>query len=181
MSLSNSLQEIVNTAKSGDKSAEERIFHYLAVRFNVIAKQRIDGEDARDVAQEACLTVIEKYKTAAPHENFESWAYQILRYKIGNYYQHREIVRRSKSNIDIDVTGASPVNQAISVDKRRALLDCLKEISKSFLRYARVMNLIQLGYTSDEICERLDIKRGNFYMILSRGRKMLNQCLETKE
>ncbi len=178
MSVSQSIQDILITAKSGDKSAEGRVFSYLTVRFTLIAKQRISSEDAHDVAQDACLTVMEKYKTIALPDNFESWAYQVLRNKIGNYYQHREIVRRSQTNNNLDFTGASPVSQTVDLDKRRILLNCLKKISKNFTRYARVLNLIQLGYTSDEICERLRLKRGNFYMILSRGRKILTQCLE---
>ncbi|MCK5126267.1 MAG: sigma-70 family RNA polymerase sigma factor [candidate division Zixibacteria bacterium] len=178
MSLNTALQEILFTARSGDKSAEEQIFSYLAVRFNVIAKQRINGEDARDVAQDACLVVIEKYKTEDPKNNFESWAYKILRNKIGNYYQHRDITRRSITYGYNDIAGASPASQTVDPVKRRALLDCLKKISRSYIRYARAMNLVQLGYTTEEICERLKVKRSNFYMILNRGRKLLNQCLE---
>ena len=175
------VQSILSTAKAGDKSAEQELFKYLLVRFSIIAKQRIEGDDAEDIAQDACLTAIQKYKDEAPDEKFEPWAYNILRNKIGNYYQHRTV--RRKIIVEHGLHGQGEQEQAVErdLDKARQLVDCLRKLIRVYKRYARVLNLVYLGYTTEEICMRLKLNRGNYYMILKRGRKLLSQCLENEE
>ncbi|MCP4703685.1 MAG: hypothetical protein GY865_03665, partial [candidate division Zixibacteria bacterium] len=44
-------------------------------------------------------------------------------------------------------------------------------------RHARILNLHFLGYTTEEICSRLEITKTNMYSLLSRARSMLELCL----
>ncbi|UCC43318.1 MAG: sigma-70 family RNA polymerase sigma factor, partial [Candidatus Zixiibacteriota bacterium] len=119
------MQHLVIKAKQGDKAAERQLFESLSVRFVLLAKRRIGEEHCKDIAQEACITILEKLKTEAPEENFEAWAYKVLRNKIGNYLQSQNLRKKtmlqSEHIEDLDRPSTGEVDPVL----RRRLLDCL--------------------------------------------------------
>jgi DNA-directed RNA polymerase specialized sigma24 family protein len=62
---------------------------------------------------------------------------------------------------------------------KMSLLNCLKEVGKANRRYARILNLHQIGFNRKEICAKLGINLQQSYLVMSRARAMLRQCLET--
>ena len=61
--LSINMDQIFARAREGDEKAEQELFKYLFVRFKTLAERRIGKGEAEDIAQEACMTVLQKYKT----------------------------------------------------------------------------------------------------------------------
>jgi RNA polymerase sigma factor (sigma-70 family) len=171
------LEDLLMRARSGDKAAEQKIFERLLVRFTLIAKRRIDGDDAQDIAQEACMTILEKYRTEAPAGRFEAWAHGVLYNKIGNFYQHRDVRRTWHAGVRA-YEPASVSEPGLEHDLRRQLLECLRKLICGNRRYARALNLVSQGFGTDEICQRLAVQPGYLYVILNRGRKMLTECLK---
>ncbi len=172
------MDQLLALARKGDKKAEGSIFDFLLVRFTLLAKRRLGEEEARDVAQDACLTVLQKLQTEAPAEKFEAWAYGVLRRKIGNCYQKRGVRGKVMGDIARIEDLAETLDEAASPFIRARLLDCLKILVREFPRYARVLNLVYQGYDTREICRRLKIKQGHLYVLLNRGRDMLGDCIE---
>ncbi|UCG60434.1 MAG: RNA polymerase sigma factor [Candidatus Zixiibacteriota bacterium] len=172
------MQQLVIKAKQGDKAAETQIFEYLRVRFVLLAKRRIGEEHCEDMAQEACITVLEKLKTDSPEENFEAWAYQVLRNKIGNYLQGKNL--RQKKMVSTEHIEYLDKPAAADLDPifKKRLMDCLRKLIKSNRRYARVLNLAHQGFDTEEICQRMEMKSNHLYVMLNRSRKMLSDCLE---
>lgn len=167
--------DLLNRIRSGDDRAKNEAFHDLRVRFLLIAKRRLGERDAEDAAQEACITVFEKYPTVSAETNFTMWALQVLRNKIGNRLQQRQ---RSTED-EWDDRSAPTVSQAPALLEFR-MIDCLRRIFQVNRRYGRVLNLIHLGYTAEEISARLGITKNNLYVLLNRSRQQLKQCLEEK-
>lgn len=155
------------------------MFRHLRARFTLIAKRRIQSADAEDIAHEACLTVLNKYRALAPDTEFEAWAYQVLRNKIGNYFRRNEVRQRLHSNRAVSeaVTDETPTDSHVMM----TLVRCLRKLIEVNPRYARVLNLIQLGYSSEEICDRLGVTRSNLYSIVSRARTVLSNCVFGEE
>ncbi len=172
------MDELVKKAKAGDKSAEAEIYNYLFVRFKYLAKRRMGTDDYEDLAQEACMTVLEKYKTQEFEVSFTAWAYGVLKMKIGNWLQTRK--RPSGQLSPLDEAHSVADNSEINPDLKRSLIECIKKIAGSFSRYARVMVLNYQGYDTDEICRRLQISSNNYYVIMNRGRALLKDCLNRK-
>ncbi len=177
----NNVNDLLGPAINGDKSAEKQIYEFLFLRFTALAKRRIrEKQDAEDLAQEACLTVIQKYKDETFTKGFEAWAYGILRMKIGNYLQKEKVRENTfaadfQTDRDSRLSSSEPDN-----DLRLTLVDCLKKvINGGYVRYARALNLIHKGFKVPEICQKLNVNANNFYVILKRGRSMLKVCLET--
>ena len=174
------LDSLAKAAKAGDETAQKELFDFLFVRFSQLTKRRTGvAEEAEDLAQEACITVLEKFKTETITKGFEQWAYGILRMKIGNYLQKSGVRKRvMASGVFID---QSPeiIRPSNNPNLYRRLKDCFQKIVKVSSQYARVLNLIYQGYKADEIGRRLNLTTGNVYVILNRGRSMLRSCLET--
>ncbi len=170
------MEQFLNKAMTGDKLAEKQLFERLFVRFKYLAKRNIGTEDCEDLAQEACMTVLEKYKDEKFTVSFTAWAYGVLKMKIGNYLQSKQRMsgKQSPLNEEINLSPDSTIEPGLI----QLLIECIKKISRAYLRYARTLNLNYQGYSTEEICKRLDITTSNYYVTLNRGRAMLKKCLE---
>jgi RNA polymerase sigma factor (sigma-70 family) len=174
------MRSLLARARAGDRGAEEQLFEVLRARLTTIAKRRVwEKEAADDVVQQACLTVLEKYKTEEFPSGFEVWANGVLRMKIGNYLQSKKTSEdRFHFGLDTEWISTYPAAEPCP-DLEARLIDCLKKMVRVNPRYARVLSLSYQGYRSDEICGRMHVTRSNLHSILSRGRAALSKCLET--
>jgi RNA polymerase sigma factor (sigma-70 family) len=173
-----SMEQLLERAIAGDEIAEQEIFGHLLVRFVLLAKRRVrDKEGAQDIAQDACLTIHEKYKAESFEVSFEAWAYGVLRMKIGNWLRKRKVRGACETLGDCPITQQRIEKCEVNQELKRQLLACLKKVLAANPRYARALNLVHHGYKSEEVCQKLQVTKGNFYVILSRGRSMLRACL----
>ena len=139
------INQLLTRARGGDEEAEKALFHYLVVRFRLLAKRRIGVEDSEDIAQEACLTVLEKYKNETFTSGFEAWTYGVLKMKIGNYIQgtlhkRKHSVPVADSHPKLQTESGEPAH-----DLKIALILCLRKITKQNPLYARVLNFVHQG------------------------------------
>ena len=172
------MEQLFEQARNGDRQAEQEIFTKLLVRFRYLAKRRIGEADSEDIAQEACVTVLEKYKTESITVGFAPWAFGVLKMKIGNHLQRSKRRRDKEAAFDESLHSKGPGPAAPNF--RRHLIECITEVSRSFPRYARILNLNHLGFRTAEICDRLNITDNHYYVSLNRGRAILKECLRRK-
>lgn len=168
-------------AVEGDKTAENEVFRSLNDRFRLLAGLVMCKEDAEDISNEACAAVLKEYKNLREPYEYGAWAQRILKNKIANYFQRKsvegKIFEGSRIFINREVSG----NDNETGEMIRTLISCLKKLVSANIRYARAINLVQLGYKTEEICKKMDIGRDNLYVILNRGRSMLKNCISGKE
>ncbi len=173
------LNELYELAKAGGMAAEKEMLKLLFDILTIHAEIRLrDPDEAKDVVQETCVTIREKYKTITIKSSFSGFAFGVLKNKIGNHILKKRSKRKMVDNLSLS---SNPGSYPVDHDLEISLLDCLKMIRKINLRYARALNLNFNGYKTDEICRIMRIKSGNYYGILSRGRTILRKCLETGE
>ena len=173
------LNDLYNVARDGDQAAEEELFGLLTARFRLFVRQRIwDSDESEEVVQESLLTIYKEYKTITFTASFAAWAYKVLNNRI--LAQIKKGLRQSNRVQRLpegDTVIASTLEDANPALKRR-LLDCLKKIRNTNLRYARILNLQYQGFDTEDVCRRLDVTRNNLYSLLSRARTVLETCLE---
>ena len=126
--------------------------------------------------QDTLVTITGKYRGIDFEVSFAAWAYRILENKILEYYRKKQcheskFAQMSNTGSDSTLSEPDPTFQ----DK---LVNCLKMINRANNRHARVLNLRYQGYTTGEICDRLEITRNSIYIALSRARSMLKLCLQ---
>lgn len=178
MKKHNDLQELYEAARSGRKVDEEQLFSYLRVRFSAIAKHRIQEDFAEDIAHDACVTVLEKYKDLTSDVLFESWAYQVLRNKIGSFLRDSKVRKVVQFVEQIESYGHEQT-YSDRVELKQALVNCLKKLNGFNPKYIRIIQLINQGYKTKEICDKLSITPNNLYVLLYRCRKLLYDCIYT--
>jgi RNA polymerase sigma-70 factor (ECF subfamily) len=159
---------------SGEGVSENELFEYLSVSFRLFAQQRIWNEqDSEEIVQDALMTIAKKYREIEFDTSFAAWAYKVLNHKMLDYFKTKKV--RADANTRIVDEKLPEMSWKPDPVLKRQLLECLRKIKG---RHARILNFHYQGYTTDEICEKLDLKSGNFYVMLSRARSMLELCLE---
>ena len=132
--------------------------------------------DSEDVVQDALLAIAGKYKDIEIRKSFAAWAYKILENKIMDYFK---VQRRRESLMD-EESEQIGTTAAFELDPiaRRRILECLKSVGQVNERFARILNLHYQGYTTEEVCRKMNIKRNYYYVVLSRARSLLSACLD---
>jgi RNA polymerase sigma factor (sigma-70 family) len=175
------INTLYEKALHGGRVQEDQLFQTLTVRFRIIARHRVrNNEDAEDVVQETMAVICREFRNTAFHTSFAAWAYEVLRHRILAYYEKRNARGRESVHLDETVLNSEAAMNDEGVALRPSLIDCLRQIAGYNIRYARVLNLHHQGYSTDEICRKLRIKSGNFYLILLRARALLDKCLREK-
>jgi RNA polymerase sigma factor (sigma-70 family) len=173
------LNNLLSSAKEGQKEAENELFSYLAARFRVFANQRIwDAEDRKEVVQAALAKVFTEYKNIEYSRSFGAWAYKVLDNQILSYIQTRRRRAGRIDRIQEDDAVADPSLAAGDPAIKIKLLNCLREVGKRNKIYIRMLNYHYQGYATDEICRILALTKSNFYTVLSRARSLLQACLD---
>ena len=172
------MDELVDKARSGDPRAEKQLFDDLLVRFRYLTKRRVGEEFYEDIVQDSLGTIFQKYRTETFSVSFLAWSYGVLKMKIGNHLQSKKRHSGRQSEL-VDDTQVD-FRSAIDPNLKRRLIECLREIASGARHFARVLNLSYQGYTTQEICDKLNMTSNHYYVSLSRGRSLLAGCLERK-
>ncbi len=126
------------------------------------------------------LTISEKYSALEIESSFAAWAYQVLEFKLARYYRDKKTAARKFAYDGGMQNAPEPAAQTASPDLKRYLLECLKKVGVTNRKFARILNLQYQGFGTSEICERMKVTASNAYIILSRARRALKECLEKK-
>jgi RNA polymerase sigma-70 factor, ECF subfamily len=169
------LNDLYRSARRGDKAAEQRLMSHLTVSFRLVAQHRLWNEqEAEEVVQEALVTILAKYREVEIETSFGGWTYGVLQNKIMDCVRKRMTRRKLDEQMEPD---SSRVVNSSDPDLKRAIIDCFQKIHRDNNRHARILNLHYQGYTTEEICGKLDITENNLYVQLSRARRALEICL----
>jgi RNA polymerase sigma factor (sigma-70 family) len=161
----------------GEQAAEELLFQSLSDRFQIFAEQRIgDCQDVLEVVQDALMVITSKYREIEFDTSFAAWAYGVLENKLLHYYRQKS-TRASHPPELAEGVKPAPLPDPDPGLKNR-LLDCLRKVGRANIRYARILNLHYQGYTTDEICDKLNTSRNSSYILVSRARSLMKTCIE---
>lgn len=173
----NDIESLYQSTVNGDKSAADRLFSELFLRFRIIVRKRIWKEDdAEDVVQEALKDISANYRTAKLQSPFAAWAYKVLLHKVWNYYRDKKM--QSKRFVPLDELDIQGEGWVPDPTLEHELKKCLQKLIRVNARYARILVLIYQGFSSGEICRKMEISKANCYAILSRARSMIKLCMQ---
>ena len=173
-----SLNDLCTRTLNGDADAENAIFERLSVSFRALARRYVGAEAGDDVAQEACATVLAKFRTEKYEKSFAAWCHGVIRMTVRRYIhrQHQQSERETELVFEPAAADTRPADAGL----REALETCLQDILAHSQTYARVLNLSFHGFKTQEVCVRLNITSNHYYVSLNRGREMLKKCLDKR-
>jgi len=164
----------------GDQVARKQLYEQLYVSFRILARHRIaDWNDAEEVVQAAMVKVSSKLDQLTEAERFSAWAHAILKHEVIDHY--RTVQSRRSRELELEETSILIRNEPEDAELKAKLKECLKKLNAVFGRHARILNLRYQGYSTGEICERMQLTPNNLYVMLNRARSMLKNCLESGE
>jgi RNA polymerase sigma-70 factor (ECF subfamily) len=164
----------------GDQVARKQLYEQLYVSFRILARHRIaDWNDAEEVVQAAMVKVSSKLDQLTEAERFSAWAHAILKHEVIDHY--RTVQSRRSRELELEETSIPLRHQSDDGELKAKLKECLKKLNAVFGRHARILNLRYQGYSTGEICERMQLTPNNLYVMLNRARSMLKNCLESGE
>lgn len=147
------------------------------VRGFILALQP-DPSRADDVFQETFLTVSRKAADFRPGSNFLAWACTVARYKVLEEGRRRPNAPQPLSEEVLDSLCAA-MPEPESEDAELVLLgECLEELH-AHVRRAMEMRYEQ-GHKPAEIARRLGWTAESVYVVLSRARATLRECVSRK-
>ena len=159
---------------------ETQLINTLTERFKMILQHRVKDEfDREDILQETMLAIIKKYKDVEFQVSFSAWAYKVLENNLLYYYRTEATAKRKKQEIADNKLQPSIINSDPMI--KHKLLNCFKKLTDVNSRYADIIAFHYQGYKIEEICTKMKVSPNNAYIILSRGRSMLRNCLEKGE
>jgi len=174
------IDKLFNEAKTGNSGAEKQLFSDLLVRFRLIAYHILrDKESAEDAAHDAIVNVLRTYRDLEVHTSFVGWAQSIIRRQALKCIEKRKREQNMSQKIGQEMQSSQQFDCSRTLETE--ILKCLKKLSGKERRYARVLNLKHMGFTFEEICDKLGMNHNNVYVLLHRARKALAHCLEKGE
>ena len=172
------MDQLVERARRGEPQAEQQLFSELFVRFRRFAERKAGPDSAEDVAQEACITVLNKFKSQQLEGDFFGWAHGVLRMILRRHHRTESV--RKKREFRMPEHFELPARRPSQPMLRQHLMDCMRQLVRQQKKYARIYNLHQLGYSAKEVCDKMGLNVNTYYVYLGRGRAALEECLTGK-
>lgn len=171
------MKELWRLAAQGDKEAENRIFRHLIERFTAIASLSICRDDSKDLAHDACLSVLKSYKDLESPYEYGAWAQKVLKNKIIDHLKKQSAEKRLFCDDEFSEEHEEHPDRTGHFEIMLILKKCLRKLAEAFPAYSRALHLKRYGYDTESICAKMKISRNNLYVLLSRGRGFLRDCI----
>ena len=144
--------------------------------FNFILMLVPNYSDAEDLLQETAGTLWSKFDSFEQGTNFMSWAYQISRHKISNYYR----TKKKELNIDDDIleslSKAAIHSSLLDEERKSALSVCVRKLKSADQK------LLQMRYygrlSIPKIAENLQQSQHTLYKRMSAVHRLLYACVQ---
>lgn len=173
------INELYKSALSGNQDDINRLYQTLSARFRLFMRHRVSNEeDAEDIIQEALMIIVKEFSGIKINTSFSAWAYKVLDNKFMAFLQKKGRRSAKENNINEQVLANISDKKNFDHELRRKIIGCMQKLVDYNPRGARIINLYHQGFTTDEICEKLNIGASNYYSILSRTRSQLEKCLK---
>ena len=182
--------EFAARVRAVDREALEAVVQaYLGQILRAARGAGLSPEQAEDVTQATFATFIEAAPRFEGRSHVRTFLFGILYKKVAE--ARREVKRDRQMDAIEDVVEKRfsgdghwqrpprPMDlQLHDAEIRQAIDECLERVSTE-QRFAFALRDV-LGFTTEEVCNILDVTRTNLGVLLYRGRNRLRECLEAK-
>lgn len=165
--------ESADTRSSRLRATLAQLYERSRRQLHAVAARYV-GDEAEDMVQEAFVSALGSASRFRGDAAPLTWVNRIVRNASIDYYRKR--VRRE----DLDRRRPdSPISGGASVERVFAIRAALRELTRDQYRVFVMYDLI--GYTHNEIAERLNIPSGTSKSRLSEARRRLQEGLSHRE
>jgi RNA polymerase sigma-70 factor (ECF subfamily) len=178
------------------KDAEDWVDKYSTQMYRFALTRVKDQDVAEEVVQETFLAAWKSKSSFSGRSSEKSWLFGILKHKILDYFRQQ----KKRGEIEFGDSedwesaenlfqsnglwktppsnwGINPEQAAQNLQLLEALNKCVESLSDRFKSLFLLKEMD--GLTADEICDQLEIKPANLWVMMHRIRGRLKTCLES--
>lgn len=174
-----SLEQLIENCKNGDRRAQKAIYDSLAPRMSAVCLRYMgQKESAEDVLQDGFVTLFSKLDSFSGEGSFEGWARKIFVNTALMSLRKNDILKQTE-DVDSawDICSSEPT--AIQNISHEELLNMIAELPDGF-RTVFNMYVIE-GYSHKEIADELQISEATSRSQLLRARALLQQKIKNRQ
>ncbi len=170
--------ELIEGCVRKDRSAQRALYEtYAPKMLAVCVRYAGSKENARDILQEAFLTVFDKIGSYKGEGSFEGWMRRIFVNASLMYIRKNDVLKYSEDITEVPAADIGPERYGTMEQlSAKQIMDLVAAMPAGF---RSVFNLYAIeGYSHAEIAEILGISEGTSRSQLNRGRLWLKERLE---
>jgi len=178
--------ELVRLARSGNRKAFDRLVEkYHGQVYQLAFRFFNNKEDAQDATQEVFLKVYRALGNFEGRSSFKTWIFRITSNTCSTICQEKTKNKKTLLQALIDWFSKPPVQDPSRVvtekeyqmELQSAITEKISKLPEAY-RMPLILRDIE-GYSHERICEILDLKEGTVKSRINRGRRILQESLES--
>ncbi|MFA5325370.1 MAG: sigma-70 family RNA polymerase sigma factor [Bacteroidales bacterium] len=172
-------RELIDGCVNGERNAQRRLYEKFSPRMLAVCIRYVgDRETAKDVLQDAFITLFNKIGTYKGDGSFEGWVRKIFVNTALMHIRKNDVLKFSE---EIEAVNGNDLVDSNILEKLESK-DIMKLISEMPYGFRTVFNLyIFEGYSHQEIAKALNISEGSSRSQLSRSRVWLRDKIKSRE
>ena len=173
MPNSMNVKQIIAACLSGDRQAQERLFHIYAGKMMTVCRRYVKSqEEAEDLLQEGFIRVFTYLSSFENAGSFEGWLRRIfVNVALKSISKKSLIIESIDTEIPYNITSSDP--DAVSRLSEEQILKLVESLPDG---YRTVFNLYAIeGYSHKEISEMFGIEESTSRSQLMKARKILQE------
>ncbi len=171
-------EEWIENCIRGDRNAQEQFYrHYAPKVMGICRRYASDKENAKDVMQEAFVSIFLSMKTQKDIQNMDAWVARVTVNTAINYFKKHKKHFYGLSTEEVSVANRDHdhILNDLGMQEMMALIDGLP------LGYKMVFSMYVIeGFNHREIADKLGISEGTSKSQLSRAKQLLRNQLKSK-
>ena len=172
------LDDLLESCKSGERRAQERLYLLLAPQlYGLCIRYASDANDAQETLQVGFIKIFKSISSFRTEGSFEGWARRVMVNTAIESYNKRKV-----SRVLLDLNALKDFEGSFFEMEGLEVQDLLKIIHGLPQGFRRVFNMFAIeGYSHKEIAEALGISEGTSKSQLSRARGWLKEKIKVME
>jgi RNA polymerase sigma factor (sigma-70 family) len=168
---------LVRKCLSGDEQAWSILIEkYKNLIFSVAIKYRFSSEDADEIFQDVCLTLLQALPDLREPRALPAWLIQTTSHRC--FHWQRERGRYVGDNSDPPSATVVPENILAEIEQEQVLRNALSELPSRCLELVQMLFFQEPSLPYEQVAKKLHVATGSIGFIRMRCLKRLRQSLE---
>jgi len=171
---------LVRRCVSGDEEAWSILIDkYKSLIFSIAIKYQFSSEDANEIFQDVCLTLLEALPELREPRALPAWLIQTTSHRCFHWQrEHRRYVGGESEEAHSAPANVIPENMLAEIEREQMLRDALSELAPRCLAIVRLLFFQEPSLPYEQVAKKLNVAAGSIGFIRMRCLKRLRQILE---
>jgi RNA polymerase sigma factor (sigma-70 family) len=180
--ISHTDDELVRDCVRGDKEAWSNLIDkYKNLIFSIAIKYQFSNEDADEIFQDVCLTLLEELPRLRKPRALAAWLIQTTSHRCLHWQrERRRYIAVNSDEAHSSPAAGIPENILSEVEKEQMLRDALSDLPPRCVELFRMLFFQEPSLPYEQVAKKLAVATGSIGFIRMRCLTRLRQTLEKR-